>query len=109
MINSCLGKVFNTIINNRLVKFLCDKNKICSEQIGFKKKARTSDHLFVMNVLLQKYTKCKKKLYLCFVDLKEAYDSVWRRPLMLKILKTGIRGNMFKLIENMYSGGGGVI
>ena len=100
MINSCLGKVFNTIINNRLVKCLCDNNKICNEQIGFKKKAWTSDHLFVMNVLLQKYTKC-------FVDIKKAYDSVWRRSLMLKILKTGIQGNMFKLIENMYSGGGG--
>ena len=104
-INSCLGKVFNNIINNRLNKFLVDNNKITKEQIGFKKKARTSDHIFVMNVLLQKYTKLKKKLYLCFVDFKKAYDSVWRRALMLKLLQTGIRGTFFKLIENMYEGG----
>ena len=64
MINSCIGKVFNTIINNRLVKFLCDNNKICKEQIGFKKNARTSDHLFVMNVLLQKYQSTRKN-YTC--------------------------------------------
>ena len=104
-INSCLGKVFNNIINNRLNKFLVDNNKITKEQIGFKKKARTSDHIFVMNVLLQKYTKLKKKLYLCFVDFKKAYDSVWRRALMFKLLQTGIRGTFFKLIENMYEGG----
>ena len=48
-----------------------------------------------MNVLLQKYSKAKKMLYMCFVDFKNAYDSVWRKALMLKILETGIRGNMF--------------
>jgi len=105
MINSCLAKVFNTIINSRVTKFLCDNKKICYEQIGFKRKARTSDHLFVINVLLQKYTKSKQKLYLCFVDLKKAYDSVWRRALLLKTLEIGIRGSLFKLIENMYSDG----
>ena len=42
---------------------------------------------------------------MCFVDFKKAYDSVWRKALMLKILETGIRGNMFKVIENMYIGG----
>ena len=46
-INSCLGKLFNTILNNRLVKFLDSGNIICDNQIGFKKKARTSDHIFI--------------------------------------------------------------
>ncbi len=37
-INSCLAKLFNTVLNNRLVHFL-EKNKlICDNQIGFKKK-----------------------------------------------------------------------
>ena len=39
-------------------------------------RARTSDHMFVMNTLLQKYSKAKKKLYMCFVGFKKAYDSV---------------------------------
>ena len=37
-INSCLAKLFNTVLNNRLVHFL-EKNKlICDNQIGFEKK-----------------------------------------------------------------------
>ena len=44
-INSCLAKVFNTIMNNRLNNFLIEKNIIDKSQIGFKKKARTSDHI----------------------------------------------------------------
>ena len=104
-INSCLAKVFNTIINNRIDKFLHENCKINKAQIGFKKKARTSDHIFVLNTLLQKYNKRGKKIYACFIDFKKAFDSVWRKALMWKILKMGIRGNLFKLLEDMYDGG----
>ena len=103
-INSCLAKIFNTIMNNRLMSYL-DKHSIISDmQIGFKKKARTSDHIFVINTLFRKLSKMKKKIYLCFVDFRKAYDSVWREALMLKLLRTGIRGNFFGIIENMYQG-----
>ena len=101
-INSCLAKVFNTIMNNRLNNFLIEKNIIDKSQIGFKKKARTSDHIFVMNTILQKYSRCKQKLYLCFVDFKKAFDSVWHDALMLKLLENGVCGNFFKVIKNMY-------
>ena len=36
-INSCLGKLFNCILNNRLVNYLAARNVICDNQIGFKK------------------------------------------------------------------------
>ena len=101
-INSCLSKLFNTIINNRIFKYLLENNEISQSQIGFKKKARTSDHVFVMNVLLQKYTARKKKLYMCFVDFKKAYDSVWREALFVKVMEMGIQGKIFRLIECMY-------
>ena len=103
-INSCLAKVFNTIMNNRLISYL-DKNRVISDkQIGFKKKARTSDHIFVINTLFRKFMKGNKKLYMCFVDFRKAYDSVWRDALMMKLMRSGIKGNFFGVIENMYQG-----
>ena len=36
-VSSCLGKVFNAILNDRLNKFLEEHNIICHEQIGFTK------------------------------------------------------------------------
>ena len=101
-INSCLAKVFNMILNNRLVKFLDEKNIISDFQIGFRKKARTSDHLFVINTIFRKFTSMKKDVYLCFVDFRKAYDSVWREALLLKLLRIGIKGNFFGVIESMY-------
>ena len=89
-INSCLGKVFNSVINNRLIEFL------------FKRKARTSDHIFIVNALIQKYRKNKEHLYMCFIDFKKAFDSVWHLALKLKLLEYGISGKFYDIIDNMY-------
>lgn len=102
-INSCLGKLFNTILNNRFVKFLESNKIICDNQIGFKKKARTSDHIFIINTIFKKICRSNQKLYLCFVDFQKAYDSVWRNALMLKLLRSGVRGNFFEIIRHMYT------
>ena len=46
----------------------------------------------------------KKCLFLCFVDFRKAYDSVWQKALMLKLLRNGAKGKMFKIIDAMYDG-----
>ena len=55
-IGSCIGKLFLKILNNRLDNFLTMHNIICPEQIGFSKGSRTSDHMFVLKTLIDKYT-----------------------------------------------------
>ena len=101
-INSCLAKLFNTILNNRLIKFMERKKLICDNQIGFRSKARTSDHIFIINTIFRKFCKSTKRLYLCFVDFKKAYDSIWQEALMLKLLRLGVKGNFFGTVKSMY-------
>lgn len=104
-ITSCLGKVYNSILNTRLEKFV-DSNKILPDnQIGFKKKSRTSDHMFILKTLIDKYVNNRnsRPIYICFVDLRKAYDSVWHTGLMLKLLQNNIRGPFFQSIYNMYN------
>ena len=55
---SAIGKLFNTVLNNRLDKFLMDNNIISNCQIGFSKNARTADHMFILKTLIDKY--CSK-------------------------------------------------
>jgi hypothetical protein len=102
-ITSCLGKLFNMTLNNRLDNFLNKHKIIKSEQIGFRKKARTSDHMFVLKTLIQKYTSSNKKLYACFVDFRRAFDSVLHEALLYKLLSLGIGGNFYRTIQSMYS------
>ena len=55
-IGSCIGKLFLKNLNNRLDNFLTMHTIICPEQIGFSKDSRTSDHMFVLKTLIDKYT-----------------------------------------------------
>ena len=66
-----LGKLFNRVLNERLVKFL-EKHTIISDcQIGFTKQARTSDHMFIIKTIIDKYCIVKnKEVFACYVDLK---------------------------------------
>ena len=45
----------------------------------------------------------KKKLYVCFVDFKKAYDTVWRNGLYWKLLKYGVSAKFVNLLRDMYA------
>ena len=99
---SNLSKLFSSIRNNRLVKFLQEHNLSSVEQIGLKKKARTADHLFVLKSILDSHLGKGKQIFACFVDFRKAFDTVWWNGLFYKILKTGIRGNFYDILKSMY-------
>jgi hypothetical protein len=62
-------------------------NKLLSPtQIGFMKGKRTSDHLFVLKCIIEDAKRKHKPIYACFVDLKKAFDTVWREGLYYKLL-----------------------
>jgi hypothetical protein len=59
---------------------------------------------YILKTLIKKYlNKCKKNLYVCFVDFKKAFDSAVRKALMYKLLCKGIRGQIHVLILYTYS------
>ena len=71
-VSSCFGKLFNSILRNRLEE-KCQKNNLINKfQASGKQNVRTSDHLLVLRHIIHKYTKVKKqKLFVCFFDLKK--------------------------------------
>ena len=101
---SCLAKLFTSILNERLYKFIYDKGILPKEQIGFKQNSRTSDHILTLKSIIDKFIKKSGgHLYACFVDFSKAFDTVWWPGLFYKLLKSGIRGNFYKVIKNMYN------
>ena len=103
-VGSCLGKLFSSILLDRLIQFKDQYCKDPSEQLGFTKGAQTNDHILTLKTMIDKYTKKQRgKLHVCFVDLKKAFDTVSRDLLLFKLVKLGIRGNFFAVIEDMYS------
>ena len=59
--------------------------------------------MFILRTLIDKYVKkLKSPLYVCFVDIKKAYNSVWRQALMFKLLSQNVSGMFFKIVKAMY-------
>ena len=101
-INSCLSKLINLLLNNRLLCLINEKNIFKNNQIGFRKGFRTADHVLTIKTLMDKYLSEKKKLYFCFVDFRKAYESIWRAALFKTLLGYGVSTNFVSLLKNMY-------
>ena len=99
---SNLSKLFNSIINTRLYTYIEENNLLRPEQGGFRKGYRTLDHIFTLLTLVTKEMTKGGKIHACFVDLKKAYDSVWREGLFYKLREIGIDKKTTNIIANMY-------
>ena len=62
----------------RITKFVNAHNIISEKQIGFKKKIRASDHIFTKKSIIKHKKNKKQKVFAAFVDLRKAFDTVWR-------------------------------
>ena len=102
-LNSCLSKLFTLLLNNRLTLYCEEVGLISYNQIGFRKGFRTADHVLTLKTIVDQSFANGKKLYVCFVDFRKAYDTVWRNGLFLKLLRGGVSAQFTKLIKDMYS------
>ena len=101
---SCLGKLFTSIINERL-RIFCENNKVVHEnQAGFRSNYSTIDHVFSLKSLIDLFFVKRQKLYCAFIDYKKAFDTVWRKGLWYKLDKEGISKStkVYQIITSMY-------
>lgn len=105
-VSSNLGKLFCSIINDRLVQFTQEHKILKNCQIGFMPNQRTSNHIYTLHTLIQKYVHQKKqgKIFGCFIDFKKAFDSLWHDGLFLKLIQSGIGGRTYDIIKDIYNG-----
>ena len=100
---SCLGKLFLTVINNRLIKHCLENGLLSPAQLGFVAGNRTSDPHIILQNLTQKYChKKNRKIFGCFVDFSKAFDTVPRDILLKKLKDKGIDGKILDIIKTLY-------
>ena len=100
---SVVGKLYTSILNNRVSRWLEKNNKIVEEQGGFRIKRSTSEQIFILKETIQARKRVKKRTFCCFLDIRKAYDTVFREGLWQRMLEKGIGGKMWRVIKNLYS------
>jgi hypothetical protein len=95
------GKVFTRILNERLMAIA--EKILLEQQSGFRKGRGTTDQIFCVRQMIEKHIEHHDPLYMAFIDLKEAYDSVSRSLLMDILRAEGLPEKLVVLIEKLYA------
>ena len=98
-----MGKIFTTIIRDRLMDWAEESNCLSDVQFGFRQGRRTCDPIFIINSAIQYYKKKSIPIYACFVDFQKAFDSVNHAHLWTKLASLGVSSTMITLLQNMYA------
>ena len=98
------GKVLLEIVANRLSDFCEAQRIIPEEQCGFRPARSTIDMLFTVRRLQELDRQRKIPLYLCFVEIQKAYDSVDRELLWKVLTRAGVPSVMIDAIHQFHDG-----
>ena len=95
-LTSCVCKTMERIINQRLQWYLEEEQIIVPEQAGFRRYRSTEDQTTHLAQVIEDAFQAQKVTLAVFIDLQKAFDKVWKDGLLVKLLRNGIRGNMYQ-------------
>ena len=98
------SKVLLKVIADRLSDYCERENILPEEQCGFRPQRSTVDMMFVVRRLQELARKKDTPLYLCFIDLTKAYDSVDRTLLWNVLARFGVPPIMLAIIRQFHDG-----
>lgn len=99
-----IGRLYASILASRLVKYTEQQQLRSPTQAGYRPQLGTMHQAFALQHVVDKHKHARKPLYLCFVDLKSAYDKVQWQLLWQLLQRLGVHGGMLGAIQSLYDG-----
>ena len=95
------SKIMLKIILNRLKHYT--EEFISEEQAGFRTGRSTSEQIFNLRVISEKYSQHSKPLYQVFIDFKKAFDRIWHNALWSAMKRFNINSKLIESIQHLYN------
>ena len=96
------GKVLLKVVARRLSVYCEAKGLLPEEQCGFRPDCSTTDMMFVVRRLQEIGRKAGVSLFMCFIDLQKAYDTVDRTLLWEVFTRIGVPPQMIAIIQQFH-------
>lgn len=100
-LTSVLSKVFELVVNERLVMWTEESSTLVDEQGGFRRGRATVDQLLILSEITAMRKENNLPTFLAFLDVRKAYDRVWKPGLIQTLLDCGIGGRIWFLVKEM--------
>ena len=93
-------KTLERVISNRLRGTVT----MSDQQFGFMPGRSTTDAIFALRQLMEKYREGQRNLHCVFIDLEKAYDQVPQMGVWNCLREKGVDEKVIRLIQDMYEG-----
>ena len=103
-VNSSMYKLFTRILRRRLEEEVEERGILGEIQFGFRKGKNTYDAAFILRQIFDQ-GKRKKNTKVAFLDVRKAYDRVWREGLWRKMEGYGFGGKFLRVLKELYKEG----
>jgi len=100
---SICAKLFSDILRIRLENWFRERKTLHAEQAGFQAKRNMMENVLILTDCIRSFKQRRRALYVCFLDIRKAFDTVWRDGLLFKLLCNGVKGKFWRIIKNYYS------
>ena len=100
---SVVSKVFEKLVNNRIVDHLENGGLFSDLQYGFRSSQSTADLLTVVSDRIARAFSRSGATRAVALDISRAFDRVWHAGLLHKLKSYGISGQIFGLISSFLS------
>ena len=95
-LTSCVCKTMERIVNLRMQWHLEKESVLIPEQAGFRQYRSTDDQTAHLAQVIEDAFQEQKVALTTFIDLQKAFDKVWKDGVAVKLLRSGIRGRMYR-------------
>lgn len=93
-------KLFDKMVNNRLMFCLESDHSIGTAQFGFRQNKQTLDSMLKLDEFVNESRKDGLLVQLISFDIKKAFDSVWPVSVIKKLKQIGFGGRMLNYVED---------
>lgn len=87
---SCIGKIYERMVNHRLVTFLEANHILHPNQHAFRPGRGTSSYFAELKEILDNAKQSKTHLEFALLDIKKAYDQTWRPHILQQLNRLNV-------------------
>ena len=99
----CIPKLLKKMFPKSLNYHLESNHKLSPTQNDFRKRLSTVDQLAKLEITITTTYVEKNICFVLFIDLSEAYNTIWHTGLAFKMEQTGIKGKLLNWVNEHLS------